>query len=81
MSYYFNKTLPVSLNFWSIWIAGAMGAALGEWLSYWLGAKIGPTSANVWLLSCRLPGKWVFAASTIDIEISASSPFSLCRAL
>jgi membrane protein DedA with SNARE-associated domain len=23
------------LNFWPIWIAAAIGAALGDWISYW----------------------------------------------
>jgi len=39
------------LNFWPIWIAGAVGAALGDWLSYWIGLKLGPSVANVWPLS------------------------------
>src|SRR5712664_4558715 len=25
------------LNFWPIWVGGAVGAALGDWLSYWVG--------------------------------------------
>ena len=32
------------LSFWPIWIAGSLGAALGDWLSYWIGQKIGPAS-------------------------------------
>ena len=28
------------LNFWPIWIAGSIGAALGDWLSYWIGLKL-----------------------------------------
>jgi membrane protein DedA with SNARE-associated domain len=39
------------LNFWPIWVAGAVGAALGDWLSYWVGIKLGPAVANVWPLS------------------------------
>ena len=39
------------LNFWPIWIAGAIGAALGDWLSYWIGVKLGPPVAHVWPLS------------------------------
>ena len=39
------------LNFWPIWIAGAIGAALGDWLSYWIGIKLGPPVAHIWPLS------------------------------
>ena len=28
------------LNFWPIWVAGSVGAALGDWLSYWIGLKL-----------------------------------------
>jgi len=27
------------IPFWPVWIAGAVGAALGDWISYWLGYK------------------------------------------
>jgi membrane protein DedA with SNARE-associated domain len=39
------------LNFWPIWVAGAVGAALGDWLSYWVGIKLGPPVAHIWPLS------------------------------
>jgi len=39
------------LNFWPIWIAGSIGAALGDWLSYWVGVKLGPPVAQIWPLS------------------------------
>ena len=39
------------LNFWPIWVAGALGAALGDWLSYWIGLKLGPPVAHIWPLS------------------------------
>ncbi|HEY7666380.1 MAG TPA: DedA family protein [Xanthobacteraceae bacterium] len=39
------------LNFWPLWIAGALGAAFGDWLSYWVGVKLGPPVAHVWPLS------------------------------
>jgi membrane protein DedA with SNARE-associated domain len=39
------------LNFWPIWIAAATGAALGDWLSYWLGINIGRPIAQLWPLS------------------------------
>jgi membrane protein DedA with SNARE-associated domain len=39
------------LNFWPILVGGAVGAALGDWLSYWFGVKVGPAVGNVWPLS------------------------------
>jgi membrane protein DedA with SNARE-associated domain len=43
------------INFVPIWVAGAVGAALGDWLSYWVGVKLGPAVADMWPLS-RHPG-------------------------
>lgn len=39
------------LNFWPIWIAGAVGAALGDWLSYWVGLKLEERVYHMWPLS------------------------------
>jgi membrane protein DedA with SNARE-associated domain len=39
------------LSFWPIWIAGASGAALGDWLSYWIGQKLEYSVQHVWPLS------------------------------
>jgi membrane protein DedA with SNARE-associated domain len=39
------------INFFHIWIAGAIGAALGDWLSYWIGFKLENTVYHVWPLS------------------------------
>ncbi len=39
------------INFWPIWVAGAVGAALGDWLSYWIGLKVGPAVGHIWPLS------------------------------
>ena len=39
------------INFWPILVAGAVGAALGDWLSYWIGVKVGPAVAHAWPLS------------------------------
>jgi membrane protein DedA with SNARE-associated domain len=39
------------LNFWPIWIAGSIGAALGDWLSYWIGQKLEYRVQNIWPLS------------------------------
>ena len=42
---------PTGISFWPVWIAGAAGAACGDWLSYWIGTKLGPAVAHVWPLS------------------------------
>jgi membrane protein DedA with SNARE-associated domain len=39
------------LNFVPIWIAGAVGAALGDWLSYWIGLKLETAVYHMWPLS------------------------------
>ena len=39
------------LNFWPIWIAGALGAAFGDWLSYWIGLKLENRVYHMWPLS------------------------------
>ncbi|HEU5017328.1 MAG TPA: DedA family protein [Pseudolabrys sp.] len=43
------------LSFWPVWIAGALGAACGDWLSYWIGLKLEYAVARIWPLS-RHPG-------------------------
>jgi membrane protein DedA with SNARE-associated domain len=40
-----------SLSFFPVWVAGSVGAALGDWLSYWVGVKVGPAVAHMWPLS------------------------------
>lgn len=39
------------ISFWPVWIAGAIGAALGDWLSYWLGFTFKDRIAQMWPLS------------------------------
>ena len=39
------------ISFWPVWLAGALGAALGDWLSYWIGQKLEHSVANIWPLS------------------------------
>ncbi len=39
------------LSFWPVWIAGALGAALGDWLSYWIGLKLEYSVQHIWPLS------------------------------
>jgi membrane protein DedA with SNARE-associated domain len=36
---------------WPVWIAGALGAASGDWLSYWVGLKLKYSVALMWPLS------------------------------
>ena len=39
------------LSFWPIWVAGSLGAALGDWLSYWIGRKLEHRVQHIWPLS------------------------------
>jgi membrane protein DedA with SNARE-associated domain len=40
-----------SIEFLPIWIAAALGAAFGDWISYWLGSKFKGRIAHMWPLS------------------------------
>jgi membrane protein DedA with SNARE-associated domain len=42
---------PSGIKFWPVWIAGALGAAGGDWLSYWVGLKLEYSVARMWPLS------------------------------
>jgi membrane protein DedA with SNARE-associated domain len=42
---------PSGINFWPVWIAGSLGAAFGDWLSYWIGLKLEHSAAHIWPLS------------------------------
>ena len=39
------------LDFIPIWVAGSVGAALGDWLSYWIGHRFQSSIAGMWPLS------------------------------
>jgi len=39
------------IAFFPIWLGASIGAALGDWLSYWLGVKFENPVAKVWPLS------------------------------
>ena len=39
------------LNFWPLWLAGGVGAALGDWVSYWFGYRYKEQVAGIWPLS------------------------------
>ncbi len=43
------------INFFPVWIAGALGAALGDWVSYWFGYRYKEKVAEMWPRS-RYPG-------------------------
>ena len=43
------------ISFWPIWISASLGAALGDWLSYWIGFTFKERVASIWPLS-RHPG-------------------------
>src|SRR5262249_16593579 len=42
---------PSEIRFWPVWIAGSLGAAAGDWLSYWIGFRYRHAIAHVWPLS------------------------------
>lgn len=39
------------ISFWPVWIAAALGAALGDWVSYWIGLKLEYRVQHIWPLS------------------------------
>jgi membrane protein DedA with SNARE-associated domain len=39
------------LNIWPILVGAALGAAFGDWLSYWIGQKLEYTVQHIWPLS------------------------------
>lgn len=39
------------LDFWTLWAAAAVGAILGDWVSFWLGQRFGPGIGKLWPLS------------------------------
>jgi len=42
---------PSGISFWPVWIAGSLGAACGDWLSYWIGFKLEKAVYHIWPLS------------------------------
>lgn len=39
------------IEFWPVWIAASLGAAFGDWLSYWIGLKLEYRVQHIWPLS------------------------------
>jgi membrane protein DedA with SNARE-associated domain len=42
---------PSGINFWPVWLACSLGAACGDWLSYWIGLKLEYSVDHMWPLS------------------------------
>lgn len=42
---------PSGISFWPVWVGGALGAAFGDWLSYWIGQKLEYGVTRIWPLS------------------------------
>jgi len=42
---------PSGVDFWPVLVAAALGAALGDWMSYWIGLKLEYSVAHMWPLS------------------------------
>src|SRR5262245_47017903 len=38
------------ISFWPLWLAGGIGAALGDWVSYWFGYRYKEQVAGIWPL-------------------------------
>lgn len=36
--------------FWPLWLAGIVGAVLGDWLSFWIGTRLGDRVSHYWPL-------------------------------
>jgi len=52
------------IDFWPVWLAGALGATLGDWLSYWVGFRYKEQVVKIWPLS-RYPGMLAMAESFV----------------
>ena len=53
------------LAFWPVFMAAALGAAFGDWLSFWFGHRFESRIGEIWPLS-RHPGLLIRARSIID---------------
>ncbi|MEJ1157785.1 DedA family protein [Prosthecomicrobium sp. N25] len=54
-----------ALPFWEVWAGGAIGASLGDAISYWIGRRLGPGVEQMWPFRSRphwlAAGERVFA--------------------
>ncbi|MER8791832.1 DedA family protein [Mesorhizobium sp. M0983] len=39
------------IAFWPLWLAAIVGAAVGDWLSFWIGTRLGDRVSHYWPLS------------------------------
>lgn len=39
------------IDLWTVWLGASLGAACGDWLSYWIGRKLEYSVAHIWPLS------------------------------
>lgn len=39
------------ITFWPVWLAGSIGAALGDWISFWVGYRFKEKVSQMWPLS------------------------------
>lgn len=39
------------ITFWPVWLAGSIGAACGDWISFWVGYRFKENVAKIWPLS------------------------------
>ena len=43
------------IAFWPVWAGAAVGASLGDWISYWIGFKFKDRARHIWPLSYYPP--------------------------
>ena len=48
---------------WSLWLGGAIGAALGDTVSYWVGRKLGTRVEHIWPFTSR--PHWIAAGERV----------------
>ena len=76
------------LNFWPIWVAASLGAAMGDWLSYWLGYHYAERIQSMWPLKnhptliergrvfFRKWGAWAIVLGRFSGPLRASVPIA-----
>jgi hypothetical protein len=65
------------IAFGQVWLVGALGSTLGDWLSYWTGAKFKKSIARIWPFS-RCPNLFAVRGKVItqtDKKVGGSKIF------